>query len=286
MIVKSERVGSWWHFAFACLLLVGTNAATVRTAEAASKLERISKEASSKLKKFSRTAAYYAHGVASYYGKAFHGRRTASGEIFDMHALTAAHKTLPMNSLVRVTNLDNGLSVIVKITDRGPFHKNRLIDLSYAAAKELKMVKRGVAKVEIAPVRTADMAKKDDVPLLTPMLAALEGRTPPQLYVGLGELGSEEAARRLQAQLRDANIGPVSIKPLREEGRVHYAVRLGPLDTIADADMWMDRLAAQGLKDLSIIMDDRAPLAEPDAMLAKTRTSPLEALAQQAGNYP
>jgi len=91
-------------------------------------------------------------GVASYYAHKYHGRMTASGERFDMNALTAAHKTLPFGTKVKVTNLENGKSVTVRITDRGPFVKGRVIDLSLAAAKKIDMVKAGVAQVEIRRV--------------------------------------------------------------------------------------------------------------------------------------
>lgn len=88
-------------------------------------------------------------GTASWYGEAFHNRRTANGELYDMHALTAAHRTLPFNSRVRVTNVSNGQSVEVRITDRGPFVPGRVIDLSYAAAKRLDMWRQGTARVKI-----------------------------------------------------------------------------------------------------------------------------------------
>ena len=91
-------------------------------------------------------------GVASYYGAKFNGRRTASGERFDMNQLTAAHRTLPFGSLVRVTNPANGKSVVVRINDRGPFHGNRVIDLSRSAATELGLIARGSGKVELALV--------------------------------------------------------------------------------------------------------------------------------------
>ena len=91
-------------------------------------------------------------GVASYYGRRFHGRRTANGERFDMHAMTAAHRTLPFGSLVEVTNPRNGKSVTVRINDRGPFHGNRVIDVSRAAATELGLVQRGHGSVELALV--------------------------------------------------------------------------------------------------------------------------------------
>ncbi len=89
-------------------------------------------------------------GVASYYGRKFHGRRTASGERFDMHALTAAHRTLPFGSLVQVTNPANGRSVTVRINDRGPFHSGRVIDVSRAAASELGLIGAGRGEVELA----------------------------------------------------------------------------------------------------------------------------------------
>jgi rare lipoprotein A len=92
---------------------------------------------------------YIEEGGASYYGKKFHGRRTSSGEVYDMYAFTAAHKTLPLPSYARVTNLDNGKSVVVKINDRGPFHSSRIIDLSYAAAVKLGYREKGVARVEV-----------------------------------------------------------------------------------------------------------------------------------------
>ena len=91
-------------------------------------------------------------GVASWYGSQFHGLPTASGRPFDMHALTAAHRTLPLGSHARVTNLENGDSVVVEITDRGPHARRRIIDLSYGAAQELSMVADGSALVEVVPV--------------------------------------------------------------------------------------------------------------------------------------
>ncbi len=88
-------------------------------------------------------------GVASYYAHKFHGRRTASGEIFNMHSLTAAHRTYPFGTRVRVTNLENGMQVTVVVNDRGPFAKNRIIDLSLAAAKRIDMIRSGTAKVQL-----------------------------------------------------------------------------------------------------------------------------------------
>jgi rare lipoprotein A len=100
-------------------------------------------------------------GISSYYGYKFHGKLTASGEKFDMHQLTAAHKTLPFNTLIRVTNLDNGKSVIVKINDRGPFVKNRILDLSYGAAQKIDMINSGTARVRIEIIKDASTLPND-----------------------------------------------------------------------------------------------------------------------------
>ena len=99
------------------------------------------------------TSEAYQIGKATYYGKKFHGRKTANGETFNMYALTAAHRKLPFGTKVRVTNLANGMSVVVRINDRGPFVKGRIIDLSYAAAKKIGLVQSGVAKVKLEIVK-------------------------------------------------------------------------------------------------------------------------------------
>ena len=88
-------------------------------------------------------------GKASYYSRDFHGKKTANGEIFDMYKKTAAHRTLPFNSIIKVRNIENNKSVVVRINDRGPFHYNRILDLSYQAAKEIDMIEKGVVDIEI-----------------------------------------------------------------------------------------------------------------------------------------
>ncbi|WP_372017903.1 septal ring lytic transglycosylase RlpA family protein [Pseudoxanthomonas sp. 10H] len=103
-----------------------------------------------------RTRGYVESGTASYYGAKFHGRRTSNQEVYDMYAFTAAHKTLPLPSFARVTNLDNGESVVVRVNDRGPFHEGRVIDLSYAAAVKLGIVARGTGRVEVRALQPGD----------------------------------------------------------------------------------------------------------------------------------
>ena len=109
-------------------------------------LERLTAVASNSISKFSQT------GLASWYGRQFHGRKTASGDTFDMNGLTAAHRSLPLNCYVKVTNKTNGKSVVVKVNDRGPFHGNRVMDLSYGAAKQLGITNKGVGNVSIERV--------------------------------------------------------------------------------------------------------------------------------------
>src|SRR5207237_1516499 len=102
-----------------------------------------------------RVQEFKQRGVASWYGRRFHGQKTASGELYDMYAMTAAHPTLPIPSYVRVTNLANGRSVVVRVNDRGPFHSSRVIDLSYAAAYKLGYIQAGSAQVELESVQAA-----------------------------------------------------------------------------------------------------------------------------------
>lgn len=109
-------------------------------------LERLSAVASNTVSKFSQT------GIASWYGRQFHGKKTASGDIFDQNALTAAHRSLPLNCYIKVTNKSNGKSVVVKVNDRGPFTGNRVVDLSYAAAKQIGIVNSGTGNVIIERV--------------------------------------------------------------------------------------------------------------------------------------
>ncbi|KAF1685285.1 hypothetical protein B1992_12890 [Pseudoxanthomonas broegbernensis] len=120
-----------------------------------------------------RPHGYVERGTASYYGNKFHGRRTSNQEVYDMYAFTAAHKTLPLPSFARVTNLDNGRSVVVRVNDRGPFHEGRVIDLSYAAAVKLDIVARGTGRVEVQALTPGD------APAAPPAVAAGRAPVPP-----------------------------------------------------------------------------------------------------------
>lgn len=154
---------------------------------------------------------YRERGQASWYGMKFHGHRTSNGEIYDVYKFTAAHKTLPIPSYVRVTRLDNGLSVVVRVNDRGPFHPGRIIDLSYAAAVKLGMDRQGVADVEVEVIEPAgDNAVR---------------------WVQVGALRDAAAAQRLQQQLQEklqSSGWPVSISTTTPEPALHR-VRIGPV---------------------------------------------------------
>jgi rare lipoprotein A len=173
-------------------------------------------------------------GVASWYGQKFHGRRTSSGEVYDMYQFTAAHKTLPLPSYAKVTNLDNGQSVIVKINDRGPFKKNRLIDLSYAASKKLGYQAQGTARVEVevlasprntGAVSSAQIAKAGELEL-PPMD---EQKDNAQLFVQVGAFADPLRADTLAARLRDHFGQPIAISDVDVNGQKLQRVRIGPL---------------------------------------------------------
>ena len=159
---------------------------------------------------------YRKKGTASWYGKKFHGRRTSSGELYDMHLATAAHKTLPLPTYAEVTNLDNGRSVIVKINDRGPFADDRLIDMSYGAALRLDMVRTGTARVE---VRAIDVGRGGEITGKAPANAVTSGT-----WLQLGAYSRRDGAEKLARRLEKADLVPVTVH--RQDGL--YRVWLGP----------------------------------------------------------
>lgn len=174
-------------------------------------------------------------GVASWYGKRFHGKKTASGEIYDMYGMTAAHPTLPIPSYVKVTSLDSGKSVIVRINDRGPFHSNRVIDLSYTAAFKLGLLGRGSGRVRVESIAPAAFPAQSERP---------QGNTPrPGYYVQLGAFGSPESAEKLLARAREAlGIAPELTQVALTDG-LHRA-NLGPFENQAEASGWMEKSRA------------------------------------------
>jgi rare lipoprotein A len=145
-------------------------------------------------------AGYRAEGVASWYGADFHGRRTANGEVFDMNAITAAHPTMPMPSYARVTNLENGRSIIVRVNDRGPYARDRVIDLSIGSAKALGTFGRGLARVRVEYVGRASLTGSDDQALLASLRQGSPAPAPSNIRVASKrtplQVGPEPAAPR------------------------------------------------------------------------------------------
>lgn len=191
-----------------------------------------------------QTSGYRARGIASWYGTKFHGRATSSGEIYDMCQFSAAHKTLPIPSYVRVTRTDTGQSVIVRVNDRGPFHDSRLIDLSFAAASKLGITRSGTAKVEIE--------------------ALGEGRAPPTLdsqarqtqddskpYLQVASFAIEDNAKALKQRLQAADIDDVFIQKQRIDDEPVWRVRIGPLKSAEIAKI-QQLLREQGLNSVRV----------------------------------
>lgn len=164
-------------------------------------------------------------GMASWYGAPFDGRRTSDGEVYNMREFTAAHRTLPFNAIVRVTNLDNGQHVDVRINDRGPFVANRVIDLSYSAAAAIGMIGPGTARVRLDLIGGPD-----------PNVGFFA--------VQIGAFQMEENARRLQSDL-GAQYAPISIAQYDSAKGVYYRVRAGHLPSEAAAQQLASEIEAQ-----------------------------------------
>jgi rare lipoprotein A len=189
-------------------------------------------------------------GVASWYGPTFHGESTSIGESYDMYGMTAAHKTLPLPAYARVTNLSNGRSVVVRINDRGPFAKNRIIDLSYTAAAKLDMLKGGTALVEVRTLRAGsdDNLRRSD-------------ETPPQtLYVQAGAFADEANAKRLVQRLQAGGITNCVVRGPQSQGSPGsgpqlFRVRVGPVASTVEFDNVAARLAKLGISDVRLATD-------------------------------
>ncbi len=161
--------------------------------------------------------SYREQGTASWYGAKFTGHETSNGELYDVYLPSAAHKSLPIPSYARVTNLDNGKSIVVRVNDRGPFHSDRLIDLSYAAAVKLGYMETGTARVEVAVIDVVGVKdRRDDTYGM-------------YRYLQLGAFGKEATARTLMQELQALLPAPVFISPVDKGGTLLYRVRVGPV---------------------------------------------------------
>jgi len=192
-------------------------------------------------------AGYVERGIASWYGSKFQGRPTSSREPYDMYQISAAHKTLPLPTYVRVTNLESGQSLIVRVNDRGPFHDNRIIDLSYAAAVRLGIQAKGTGLVEVRAIDPADPEQDSTLP--RPAI----GRH--RVYVQVGAFDDRDNARRLQAQLEQAGIEQSFLDRVQVGLRVLHRLRIGPLADPAATDALTERLSRLGLTSMTIAVD-------------------------------
>ena len=238
-------------------------------------------------------SGYHERGIASWYGRKFNGKRTSSGESYDMYAMTAAHKTLPLPSYVRVHNLQNGRSIIVRVNDRGPFLNNRLIDLSYAAAAKLGILGTGTGIVEVDAVSPEDTgtqyagvktfplqiissaAAAEALPpsqakaeALPPSQAKAEALPPtqakagvPKLYLQVGAFTQRENAVQLRDRLEHEALRPVFVQSAQTRNggapgaTPIYRVRIGPLTNVEESDRLTQRAARLGVTNVMIVVE-------------------------------
>lgn len=220
---------------------------------------------------------YVETGVASWYGADFHAKYTANGEIYDMNTLTAAHRTLPLPSIVRVTNLENGRSLVLRVNDRGPFAKSRIIDISKRGAQLLGFQAQGTAKVKVelleeeskalkaaltgqpcAPAKTyAKAAPKiitnDKPSALSGYTAASSAAAGSNFYIQAGSFSNKETADSLKSQLH--KYGNINIIPADVGGSRYYRVKVGPFYGKTDANIALLKIRDTGLSDAKVVIE-------------------------------
>jgi rare lipoprotein A len=192
---------------------------------------------------------YDERGIASFYGNKFHGYKTSSLEDYDMYAFTAASKTLPLPSYARVTNLENGKSVIVRVNDRGPFHPDRVIDLSYVAAVKIGIWPKGTGLVDVRGIDPTQGA-----PELPPLPVVTAGARP-GIYLQVGAYADAGNAQRVATQLRRASFAPVQVLEVTVNGQHVRRVRVGPLQDVARADAVSAQIEDMGLPRPQVAVD-------------------------------
>jgi rare lipoprotein A len=200
----------------------------------------------------SRSAGYVARGTASWYGTKFHGRLTSTREPYDMYQFSAAHKTLPLPSYARVTRLDTGKSVVVRINDRGPFVGDRLIDLSYAAAVKLGIHMTGTAPVEVRVLHPGDDPSANRPAPPTPdraQVVSAAGRS----YLQVAAFSSRANAFALRRKLQRAGFDAVRVYSARAAHGKVYRVRIGPILGVAQANSLRARLRESGFGETNLL---------------------------------
>jgi rare lipoprotein A len=201
-------------------------------------------------------------GIASWYGEPFDGQKTANGEIYDMNDLTAAHKTLPMPVYVRVTNLENGRSLVLRINDRGPFVSGRIIDVSRRAAQLLGFDKKGTAKVRVQVVDPGTgnayaaqdpNAPADTTPAVSNIALTSEEAPPGTIFVQVGAFSDANNAEKLSTAISD--IGQVQIFRVVKGTQLLYRVRLGPYGSTAEAQSVQQVVAGRGHPEAIVVVE-------------------------------
>jgi len=196
-------------------------------------------------------------GVASWYGTKFHGNKTANGEIYNMYAMTAAHKTLPIPTYVEVRNLSSGKKIIVRVNDRGPFHDDRIIDLSYAAAAKLGTLKNGTSSVEVRAINpltyqtaslTTPAVSQNQATVLTRVNEQPHLPTDGFLFIQVGAFNSVDNANKLKSALTHQIQKPVTVKPSSHLSKPLYLVHVGPYVSMKNADSARLKLHQLGYK--------------------------------------
>ncbi len=197
---------------------------------------------------------YRERGFASWYGEKFHGHDTSNGEVYDMFQLSAAHKSMPIPGFLRVTNLENNKSIVVRVNDRGPFHNDRIIDLSYAAAYMLDFHNKGTAMVEVEAIMPTIVSR--DAPVPTRSVAApIAATVPPaavtsgEQYLQVGAFADLNAAEQLSARLRNMTSRPVFIRSVETNGarQIMHRVRVGPIPDAEELARITDSVVAADL---------------------------------------
>ncbi|TWC36292.1 rare lipoprotein A [Pseudomonas sp. SJZ079] len=239
---------------------------------------------------------YQATGPASWYGTKFHGQATANGETYDLYGMTAAHKTLPLPSYVRVTNLENGKTAILRVNDRGPFYSDRIIDLSFAAAKKLGYAENGTARVKVEGIDPQEWwaQRGQPVPMVLaqpqqvaqvetiaqPVAAPLEQYAPPLeqhaaamlpvqidakknasvaasgLYLQVGAFANPDAAQLLKDKLSETVAAPVFISSVVHNQQILHRVRLGPINSQGEAEQLQDSVRLANLGPSRLVKAD------------------------------
>ena len=201
---------------------------------------------------------YKKRGVASWYGADFDGKQTACGEEYNMYNFTAAHKTLPLPSYVKVQNLSNGKSVIVKVNDRGPFIDDRLIDLSYAAAKKIDMLNKGTTPVKIYSVSEAEAAnyfKRNEKTIFSMgLFEKIVNRNKRNITLQVGAFSSSTGAKSLKKKIENLGIKNVFISKAKSKRKTFHRVRIGPVKTPKEYQDSINKLSSLSL-DINLISD-------------------------------